>query len=337
MRPLQLVVLDEVAEARVLLVADRRLERDRLLRDLQDLLDALRRDLHLERDLLVRRVALQLLGELAADADELVDRLDHVHRHADRAGLVGDAAGDRLPDPPRRVGRELVAAAPVELLDGAHQAEVALLDQVEEQHARGRRSASRPTPRAAGWPRSAPAWPPGRRARCASRGRSPPPPVSSGTLPISRRYARTGSWSRWRTADVDGRAGDGSSASPRRPRLPLPRRRRRTRSPRGRLLQRLFGIDRIDACGCFGVIEAVGLHGTPRWQHLRTWSRKRGLLSLQPVERDLLLSGVFGCFGCAFSSAMASSIPRYVRRAEVLDVAPRLGASVVARRRSSAA
>ena len=58
-----------------------------------------------------------------------------MHGHADRAGLVGDAAGDRLADPPRRVRRELVAAAPVELLDGAHQAEVALLDQVEEQHA----------------------------------------------------------------------------------------------------------------------------------------------------------------------------------------------------------
>ena len=67
--------------------------------------------------------------------DKLVDRLDHVHGHADRARLVGDAARDGLADPPGRVGRELVAAPPVELLDGAHQAEVALLDQVEEEHA----------------------------------------------------------------------------------------------------------------------------------------------------------------------------------------------------------
>ena len=49
---------------------------------------------------------------------------------------VGDAALDRLADPPRRVGRELEALAPVELLDRVDQAEVALLHQVEERHAR---------------------------------------------------------------------------------------------------------------------------------------------------------------------------------------------------------
>ena len=45
---------------------------------------------------------------------------------------VGDAAGDRLADPPRGVRRELEALAPVELLDGVHQPEVALLDEVEQ-------------------------------------------------------------------------------------------------------------------------------------------------------------------------------------------------------------
>ena len=80
-------------------------------------------------------LALELLHQLALDAVQLVDRLDHVHGHADRARLVGDAARDRLADPPRRVGRELVAAAPVVLLDGAHEADVALLDEIEEEHA----------------------------------------------------------------------------------------------------------------------------------------------------------------------------------------------------------
>ena len=46
--------------------------------------------------------------------------------------LVGERARDRLADPPRRVGRELVALAPVELLGGAHEADRPLLDQVEE-------------------------------------------------------------------------------------------------------------------------------------------------------------------------------------------------------------
>jgi hypothetical protein len=49
--------------------------------------------------------------------------------------VVRDRPLHRLADPPGRVGRELVAAAPVELLDGAVQPERPLLDQVEERHA----------------------------------------------------------------------------------------------------------------------------------------------------------------------------------------------------------
>ena len=42
---------------------------------------------------------------------------------------------DRLTNPPRGVGRELETLGVVELLDGADQTEVALLDQVKEEHA----------------------------------------------------------------------------------------------------------------------------------------------------------------------------------------------------------
>jgi hypothetical protein len=55
-----------------------------------------------------------------------------VHRHADLARLVRDAALHGLADPPGCVRRELEALAPVELLDGADEADDALLDQVEE-------------------------------------------------------------------------------------------------------------------------------------------------------------------------------------------------------------
>jgi hypothetical protein len=55
-----------------------------------------------------------------------------VHRDADGAGLIGDGAGDGLADPPRGVRAELVAALVLELLDRLHQADVALLDEVEE-------------------------------------------------------------------------------------------------------------------------------------------------------------------------------------------------------------
>ena len=70
-----------------------------------------------------------------AARDQLLLPLDDVHRHADRARVVRDGALHRLADPPGRVGGELEAAAPVELLDRAVQAQRPLLDQVEERHA----------------------------------------------------------------------------------------------------------------------------------------------------------------------------------------------------------
>src|SRR5713226_3617915 len=130
-----LAVLHEVAEVGVLLLTDRGFERDRVLGDLHDLANFLGRDPHLLADLLVARLAAQLLEQPARDAHQLVDRLHHVHGDADRSRLVGDGARDGLTDPPRRVGRELVALVVVELLDRPDQAHVAFLDQVEERHA----------------------------------------------------------------------------------------------------------------------------------------------------------------------------------------------------------
>ena len=71
-------------------------------------------------------------SKLLLHAHQLVDGLDHVHRDADGARLVGDGAGDGLADPPGGVGGKLVAAAVFEFLDRLHQAHVAFLDQVEE-------------------------------------------------------------------------------------------------------------------------------------------------------------------------------------------------------------
>src|SRR2546426_132513 len=69
-----------------------------------DLPDPLAGDREVLPDLLQGGLTAELLDELARGPDELVDRLDHVHGDADRAGLVGDGARDRLADPPGRVG-----------------------------------------------------------------------------------------------------------------------------------------------------------------------------------------------------------------------------------------
>ena len=55
-----------------------------------------------------------------------------MHGNADRARLVGNRPGDRLPNPPRGVGAELVAAAVFVFIDCPHQAGVSFLNQVEE-------------------------------------------------------------------------------------------------------------------------------------------------------------------------------------------------------------
>ena len=72
---------------------------------------------------------------MALNAYEFVDGLDHVHRDANRAGLVSDGARDGLANPPGCVRRELVALLVVEFLDCTDKAQVAFLDEVEEQHA----------------------------------------------------------------------------------------------------------------------------------------------------------------------------------------------------------
>ena len=128
----RVLVGEEVAELGLILFADRVLERDRRLRAPHDLLDLRAREVEIDRDLDRRRVAAQLAAKPPLGADDLVVLVDDVDGHANRAALVGDRARDGLADPPRRIRRELVAAAPVELLGGADEADRPLLDEIEE-------------------------------------------------------------------------------------------------------------------------------------------------------------------------------------------------------------
>ncbi len=98
------------------------------------MLDLVRRGLHADCKLLDRRLAAQVLQELELHAAHAVDLIAHVHRHANRAALIGHGTTDRLPDPPRRIRAELMPAAVLELVGRADQADVAFLNQVEEMH-----------------------------------------------------------------------------------------------------------------------------------------------------------------------------------------------------------
>ncbi len=55
-----------------------------------------------------------------------------MHGNADGARLIGNAARDRLADPPGRISAELIAAAILELVHRLHQANIPFLDEIKE-------------------------------------------------------------------------------------------------------------------------------------------------------------------------------------------------------------
>ena len=79
--------------------------------------------------------ATECLFHLVGHFVKLPDAVHHVHRHADGASLVGDGAGDGLPDPPGGVSGKAESAVIIEFLNRFHQSQVAFLDQVKEGHA----------------------------------------------------------------------------------------------------------------------------------------------------------------------------------------------------------
>src|SRR5581483_2506444 len=125
-------VFDEVAESGFAVAADGRFERYGISGNGLEFLDLFDRNIHATADFFVGWYAAEFLFELAIGAQKLVHTLVHVNGYADGARLVRDGAGDGLTNPPGGVGRELVAAAVFELVGGAHQADVAFLNQVEQ-------------------------------------------------------------------------------------------------------------------------------------------------------------------------------------------------------------
>src|SRR5215210_660068 len=128
-----LVVLDKVTQLRGGLIAGDRLIQARRVRH------GAHREAHLVGvplqapcDFVLCGLAFDLQGQLAHGPAHLPDLLRHVHGDADGAALIGHGTLHGLPYPPRGVGGEPEAPVGVELLDGLHQADVALLDEVFE-------------------------------------------------------------------------------------------------------------------------------------------------------------------------------------------------------------
>src|SRR5690606_18372508 len=121
-----------VAQVAIVFLTNRSLKADRLLGDLEYLPDFVERKLHLLCYFFRSGFATEFLNEVTRSPNELVDSLDHVHRDANRSSLISDCPCNSLPNPPSRVGAELIAAAVLELVHSLHEANVALLDEVQE-------------------------------------------------------------------------------------------------------------------------------------------------------------------------------------------------------------
>jgi hypothetical protein len=127
---------DQVGHARALVrVADGRVQRDGLLADFLQLLDLLDRRAQRGGNLGRGGWATELAGEALLLLDVAAEQHLDVDGQADRAGLIGQRAGDEVANPPDGVRREAQAALGLELLHGPEQAQVAFLDEVGQRQA----------------------------------------------------------------------------------------------------------------------------------------------------------------------------------------------------------
>src|SRR5215469_9193417 len=126
------LVFDEIAQMSVFLFTDGSLEGYGRLSDLAGLANFFDGHVQPLGQLLRSGLAAKLLHELASALGKLIDDLDHVNGHTDRARLVSDGARDGLANPPGGVGGELVTASPVELVGAFHESEITFLDQIEK-------------------------------------------------------------------------------------------------------------------------------------------------------------------------------------------------------------
>ena len=138
LRGQHIVVRDKVAEVRIVLLTDRRLERSGLSRNLHNLHDLFLGHIESLCEFRDTRLIAELQRQLSLHLAHLVDSLDHVHRHAYGSRLICERARHGLAYPPSRIGRELKALLGIELLDTLDETQVALLHEVQEAHAASR-------------------------------------------------------------------------------------------------------------------------------------------------------------------------------------------------------
>ena len=87
---------------------------------------------HFFGDLFYRWPVAELLLEIFKSLPVLPCRIPQMFRGANGARLTDKGAGDRLADPPGRVGGKFIAPLRLKLVDGVHESHISLLDEVKE-------------------------------------------------------------------------------------------------------------------------------------------------------------------------------------------------------------
>src|SRR5690606_5134381 len=126
------VVLDEIPQVGVFVVANGGFHGNGFFGNFEDLADLVFRHFHALAEFFGRGFAPHFLKHLAGNTVEFVEGFNHVHRNTNGARLVGNRAGNGLANPPGGIGGEFVTAAVFKFVYGFHQADVAFLNQVEE-------------------------------------------------------------------------------------------------------------------------------------------------------------------------------------------------------------
>jgi len=116
----------------VLFLPHRRFQTDGLLRQLQQLPHLVRFHIQCGGDLLHGWFPPVFVQQVTRRFLDPVDALHQMHRDADGAPLIRNGAGDGLADPPGCVGGKLEASLRLKFFRRLHQAEVALLNQVQK-------------------------------------------------------------------------------------------------------------------------------------------------------------------------------------------------------------
>lgn len=124
------VVSDDVLEGGIVAVSEWCFEGQGVMGGFSEGGDALGVEAYFFGDFVVGGVSSELLVEGGGGAGDSGDGFGDVDGDANGAALVADGAADGLFDPPGGIGTEAVAFSEVEFPDGAHESDVAFLDQV---------------------------------------------------------------------------------------------------------------------------------------------------------------------------------------------------------------